>query len=519
MMFSLHSQLPNRLTAGVIPALSFGLGALMAQGLAPSNWIWATPVSLIVIADLFLRATTTKQAALYGWLFGCGYFANGLQWILEPFQVDAQAHAWMAPFALLFLAAGLALFWGAAFALSYRLANGHWRILALIGWWGLAEFARAYLLTGFPWAGLAQLHMGTDYRFALLPFIGPHGVATLLLGATLPCVLFWRSSACALRIERVIPMLAPFCLAGAVGFVLLQQESRPDQLEMTDKTVRLVQPNAPQDQKWDPDLRWTFVQRQVDYSAQTPRPDLIVWPETSVPQWLNYAEDTLRMISSGARGVPIMLGIQREESGLYHNSAILLDRDGAVMQTYDKAHLVPFGEYVPFGDVMAKLGIHGLASQDGAGYAAGPSLQVIDTPVGKMLPLICYEAVFPQDIYQVTERPEMLTQITNDAWFGVKAGPQQHLVQAQMRAAEQGLPMIRVANTGISAMIDPYGRLRETIPLGEAGYIDAQLPAPLSVTLYSKTGDWPIFALVVLLVVAAGFSKALQQRHSRLIFP
>jgi apolipoprotein N-acyltransferase len=230
-------------------------------------------------------------------------------------------------------------------------------------------------------------------------------------------------------------------------------------------------------------------------SAGDPRPDLIVWPETAVPQLLNYAEDTLRIISDSAGGVPVLLGIQREEAGAYYNSAVLLDADGMATATYDKAHLVPFGEYVPFGDFMARFGIHGFASQAGAGYAAGPGAQVMDLPIGSALPLICYEAVFPQDVNAAETRPQMLVQITNDAWFGTRSGPYQHLVQARMRALEQGLPMIRAANTGVSAMIAPDGAMLDSLPLGEAGYIDAALPAPLAPTLYSRTGDWPVLLL------------------------
>ncbi len=496
-------------------ALIFGAGVLMAQGLAPHNWIWASVVALVFLGDRALRCVTAKQAALTGWLFGFGYFVNGLQWVVEPFQVDAQAHAWMAPFALLLLAAGLALFWGAALGLAQRFAHGSWRVLALIGWWALMEFLRAYALTGFPWAGLAQLSAGAT-AMSLLPFVGPHGLGLLWLIVTLPVALFWHAK-----------RLAGAIVAGGLCLVLFGVASGPmwtrapaaDDVALTPHMVRLVQPNAPQNEKWDPDKRWDFVRRQVAFSAETPRPDLIVWPETSVPQLLEHAAETFEVIAESANNVPVFLGIQRRDASGYYNSAVLLDAQGQVAQVYDKAHLVPFGEYVPFGERLAKLGIHGLASQNGAGYVPGRHAMVVESPVGRMLPLICYEAVFPQDIYQVAERPAVLTQITNDAWFGTRSGPQQHLVQARMRAAEQGLPMIRVANTGISGMIDPYGRLRENLPLGVSGYVDAALPAALPATLYSRTGDWPAFIIALLFTcLAAAASKYLRQRHIGLMF-
>jgi apolipoprotein N-acyltransferase len=289
-------------------------------------------------------------------------------------------------------------------------------------------------------------------------------------------------------------LLPAVALAALAAFL-----PEPPAPERTEHTVRLVQPNAPQHQKWHPDFRWDFVRRAMAFNAEGARPDMIIWPETSVPQLLNHAQETLEAVHQAALGVPLLIGIQREEDGAYYNSAAYLGPNGAVQGLYDKAHLVPFGEYVPFGDMMARFGIHGFASQAGAGYAAGPGARLLDLPIGAALPLICYEVVFPQDVRAAPERPDVLVQITNDAWFGTRSGPYQHLVQARMRAAEQGLPMLRAANTGISGLIDPYGRLGPSLKLGEAGYVDVVLPAPLPETFFSRTGDWPVFILCVIL--------------------
>lgn len=470
-------------------ALAVGGGALLSLALAPWHLLFGLPVALAAAGWLILQAASARTAALAGWLFGLGYFAFGLSWIIEPFQIDPERHAWMAPFALVFLAAGLALFWGAAFGLTARFSRGAWRVPVLAAVWTLAEFARAYLLTGFPWAGFGQFWIDTPAA-NLLPWIGPQGLGLLTLAAFLPLALIRQTP---------IAAAAPLVLSAAAAAAV----PAPQQAAPTGKTVRIVQPNAPQNLKWHPDHRWEFVRRSVAFSAGAPRPDLIVWPETAVPQLLNYAGDTLQVISDSAGGVPVLLGIQREEAGAYYNSAVLLDADGMAAATYDKAHLVPFGEYVPFGDFMARFGIYGFASQAGAGYAAGPGAQVMELPVGSALPLICYEAVFPQDVNAAETRPQMLVQITNDAWFGTRSGPYQHLVQARMRALEQGLPMIRAANTGVSAMIAPDGALLDSLPLGEAGYIDAALPEALPPTLYSRTGDWPVLLLCLLSAGAA----------------
>ncbi|TLP69436.1 apolipoprotein N-acyltransferase [Parasedimentitalea maritima] len=468
--------------------LSLGLGIVLALALAPLQYLWAVPFALGLVSLQFLRASSVRSGAWIGWLFGLGYFGFGMSWIVEPFQVDPDRHAWMAPFALFFLAGGLALFWAVAFGVAARVSLSSLRVLALIVAWSLAEFGRAYLFSGLPWAAFGQFWIDSPAA-VLLPWIGPHGLAFLTLATVLPLGLLPRSPV----LTGIPPLLALFAM------VLLPSPADP---VLTQKVVRLVQPNAPQDQKWRPDYRWGFVRRQLGYTSAMPRPDLVVWPETAVPQLLNYADETLAAIANAADGVPVITGIQRSEGLRYFNSLLVLDEQGATNQIYDKTHLVPFGEYVPFGDFLARFGIAGFASQAGSGYTSGQGAQILDLTIGKALPLICYEAVFPQLVNKAPERPDMLVQITNDAWFGIYSGPYQHLVQAQMRAAEQGLPMIRVANTGVSAMIDGHGRIRESLPLGEAGFVDAVLPQPLPPTLYSRVGDLPVFLFLLLL---AGF--------------
>ena len=206
-----------------------------------------------------------------------------------------------------------------------------------------------------------------------------------------------------------------------------------------------------------------------------------------VPPW----HQTLEVIDA-AGGRPMIFGINRGEGRRIYNSLVQLDGDAAITAIYDKHHLVPFGEYIPLGDLLGGLGLRGLAQRDGNGFSPGPGPRVLDLPgIGPVLPLICYEGVFARDIAAAPARPAVLLMITNDAWFGQVSGPYQHLAQARLRAVEQALPMIRVANTGISAMIDPGGRLIGPIPLGQAGVRDLALPKPGAPTLYSRTGDAP----------------------------
>jgi apolipoprotein N-acyltransferase len=278
---------------------------------------------------------------------------------------------------------------------------------------------------------------------------------------------------------------------------------------LTDHTLRLIQPNAAQHEKWDPEKIPVFFDRQLALTAAPPtgaQPDLVIWSETAIPWALDLAGTALEEIARAGGQAPVALGVQRRTQTRYFNSMVVLAPGGGVAQTYDKHHLVPFGEYMPLGDMLANIGITALASRHGNGYSAGPGAKLLDMgKLGKALPLICYEAVFAHDVNAAPERPAFLIQITNDAWFGKGAGPLQHLAQARMRAIEQGLPLARAANTGVSAMIDPQGRVTASLPLNTAGFLDATLPAALPPTLYSRTGDWPLGGLLLVGLFGAGF--------------
>ncbi len=468
-------------------------GLITSLGLAPFG-LW--PLALVALACVFLitrAAQSRRAAAQIGWAAGTGYFALALIWIVEPFLIEPWVNGWMAPFALFFMSAGLALFWGAAAGF----AHGRGR-LAFVGALALAELARASLLTGFPWAMLG--YIWSESPMALYAaYIGPHGLTLLALGTAVS--LATRPA----RLPRAgnLPFLA--VLAALAAAPLLQKDtSAPTGAAV----VRLIQPNAAQHEKWDPALARFFFERQLAYTRAATdtgqRPDLIVWPETAVPWVLENAEQALERISEAAGDVPVVLGIQRVDGWRYYNSLIVLGETGRVETLYDKHHLVPFGEYMPLGDSLAALGITSFAAQAGNGYSAGsgPKLLTLGS-LGQFAPLICYEAIFPAYSAALNEGATHLLQITNDAWFGQISGPQQHLSQTRMRAIEQGLPLIRAANTGISAVIDAQGRLLASIPLGQEGFIDVPLPERLPRTLYGTTGDWPALALALLLVAVA----------------
>ncbi|WP_170473853.1 apolipoprotein N-acyltransferase [Ruegeria arenilitoris] len=478
-------------------ALAGILGAFAAFGLAPWGYWLATLVGLVFITPLFLACETPRRAAWLGWVFATGYFANALSWITEPFLVDAERHAWMAPFALVFLAGGLALFWSFAFWTTRRIGGSPLKqgLLLSISL-TLVEFARGYVLTGFPWAGVAQVWVDTPIA-QLLSLVGPYGLAALTFVSTLPLGAYLYGPG-----KPSYLLIPAFLTLGSMVLSLGYATFRPE-VQFKQQVVRLIQPNALQHQKWDPDFAPVFFARQIEFTAAEPRPDLIVWPETSVPAWLDNAQPYLESITKAAQGTPVVLGIQRGEGPRIFNSMIYLGPEGRQDGLYDKHHLAPFGEYVPFGDLMARFGIYGMAATTGSGFSAGPGAALLDAgPLGKALPLICYEAVFTQDVLSAPGRADFLLQITNDAWFGTRSGPFQHLAQARMRAIEQGLPMMRSANTGVTAMIDPLGAVTQSLDLGQSGYIDAVLPIPLAKTVYARIGDiWVLAALLMLFVL------------------
>ncbi len=468
-------------------------GALVATGHSPLSFWYVSLFALTFLLALYLNTVGTRAAFWVGWLGGCGYFAVTLFWIVEPFLVDAARHGWMAPFALGFMATGLALFWGTGFALAHWLGRGAGsRLVALIFALGLAELARSYVLTGFPWGLLAYIWTETPI-VQLAAFVGPHGLGVLTLCiAALP----------------LAPLRFPVGIFAAAGLLALAyglghgRAAHPPAPRAEPVALRLVQPNAPQTKKWDPEFAPLFLRRQMDLTAAEGalRPDLVIWPEAAVTFWLGTEPRLQAEIAAAAGpGSRVILGARRFAGRRIYNALAVLDDTGKAAQVYDKARLVPFGEYVPFDGLLSRFGFQGLAATQGGGFSAGSSGKLLDLgKSGLALPLICYEAIFP-NLARSEPRADWILQITNDAWFGEIAGPQQHLAQARMRAIEQGLPLVRVANTGISAVIDATGAIVGALPLGKSGKLDALLPGRLPPTPYGKTGDW-----LMLFVLLAG---------------
>jgi apolipoprotein N-acyltransferase len=489
---------------GVIAA--FGAGCAAALGHAPWS-LW--PVSLlgfIGICVLHLRAENTQKAAWLGWLSGTGYFGVSLFWIVEPFLVDIAKHGWMAPFALFLMAAGLALLWAAPAAISSRVPSVFLRSIAFAVSLTLFEMLRSILFTGFPWALPAYI-WSNHSLMQLSAWVGSFGLTLFTL---LISVLIAFSITARRPIAAVISSVF-----FAFAWVIAGSQIPNADAATTGKLARLLQPNAAQHLKWQREMIPVFFSSQLDMtrSASAAGIDLVVWPEMAVGYRLNQTPEALRMIAEAAGGVPVAFGGNSVIDDKFRNSMALMNSGGDISDWYYKHHLVPFGEYVPLGDLLGQIGIRGLAARDGAGYDVGDGPQVFDVEgVGKVLPLICYELIFPRHL-RTDVRPDIILQITNDAWFGNVSGPYQHLAQAKFRAVEQGLPVLRSANTGISAAIDPYGRIIAQLALNEKGFLDVPIPSPLAPTFYSQTGDTPLFIILMLVMAGIMGRSALGRRH------
>jgi apolipoprotein N-acyltransferase len=462
------------------------LGAVAATGQAPLGWWPLAMAALAGLIALVASAPGARAAFWAGLAGGAGHFALALHWIVYPFLVDPVRHGWMAPFALILLSFGLALFWAGAAALSVRLPQ---RALGFALLLAGAEVMRGLIFTGFPWAQPGQIWADTPLA-QLAALAGAHGLTLLTLGvAALPASLGPGRSAAAIAALATV----------TVGWSL-SRLAAPEP-PARDAVVRLVQPNAEQHLKWAPDWAEAHFSRALELTAipggrpGLAAPDLVIWPETSVPYMVEDGGEITRAIHAAAPGgVPVAAGIQRiGDTGVW-NALAVIGPGGRITAHYDKHHLVPFGEYIPFGDwLYDRFGLAAFASQAGAGYRAGtgPGLMDFGPALGRALPLICYEAIFPRDVNAAPERADWLLQITNDAWFGPWAGPAQHFAQARLRAVEQGLPLVRVANTGISAVVDARGRVADgaSSPPGTAAVLDSPLPGALPPTPYARHGD------------------------------
>jgi apolipoprotein N-acyltransferase len=484
--------------------VAFVVGAISALGFAPFGIF---PLLLLGFAALVLLldgASTVGRAAWIGWAFGFGQFLAGLYWVAYAFLVDAAGHAWQIPIVAMILPGGLALFFAAATAtakLFWR--EGTARIFALTAALGIAEWLRGHVLTGFPWNLAGYGWEASLQVMQSVALFGVYGltVLTMLFGASL-AELFSPRGARALPLA----MTALFAVLFVGGEARLLQ--KPDK-DVAGVRLRIVQPNVAQADKYKPDLIEPNWQRLLALSAtpsKTP-PTHIIWPEAALVTRSPYARQEIADLTRD--GHVLMTGAVRSQgdaSGERHffNSFYLFADGGKPETIYDKFHLVPFGEYLPFGNFFARLGLSKVVGLEG-NFSTGDGPHTVDVPgAPQASPLICYEILFPGEVVS-DARARWIVTVTDDSWFGPWAGPEQHLLIARTRAIEQGLPVVRAANTGISAIIDALGRVRTRLELGRAGIIDSALPASIAPPPFARSGDAGFWLLVLFCIAATAF--------------
>lgn len=491
--------------------VSGGVGAL---AMPPFSVIPALLLPMMMAVWLIDHSCSIRQAAIYGWWLGFGYFVGGLWWLGAAFLVDPDQFAWALPLGVLGLPALLAIFTAIGFGLARSLwdSSGR-RILALAFGLGASEWLRATVLTGFPWNNFGMTLGGTLETAQIASVIGSHGLDFLAIAifAAPVCLFSGRR-----RGEKIVaPLMAVLVLAGITGFGVLRL-SVPPSAHVPDVKLRLMQANMPEDDRFHRSHAATIMEHYLQLSSKGSYPDPtgmkgithLIWPETSFPFLLEQEPEALAQIATLlGSDVHLLTGAVRAEDPadgpgrLFYNAIQVVDGDGRITASADKVHLVPFGEYLPFSDLLTQWGLRQFVNAPG-GFTAASERSVLTVPgLPPISPLICYEAIFPSEILPNDgSRPGVLLNVTNDGWFGNTPGPFQHFAQARLRAIEQGVPLVRAANTGISAIVDAYGRVIGKIGLGETGTLDGFLPVPIEPTLYSRTDSLSALTIAILLL-------------------
>jgi apolipoprotein N-acyltransferase len=479
-------------------SLALAAGALSATGFAPLGLWPVTLACFALLIHLLWTAPGWRAAFARSWLFGLGHFTVGLNWIAHAFTYqDAMPH-WFGYGAVVALSLYLAVYPGLAGVIAFLTAQrgGVVLVTILAAAWIATEWLRATMFTGFAWNPLGVALVDTPLAPAAKA-IGTYGLSGLAVLASGALWLLARRRwlpggliAAALAVRAIWSLAAPPPPAGEAG-----------------PTVRIVQPNVSQDEKYGFDQQVASLKRLMSMSGPPgPEPRLLLWPEAAIDNGFYLEEEPgLRRYLSRALGPGDMLlagGVALEQEGRQlvgaRNSVFALGPDARIAARYDKAHLVPYGEYLPMRAILEPIGLARLVPGD-LDFWPGPGPKSLDVPgVGPVGFQVCYEIVFSGQVIDPDKRPRFLFNPSNDAWFGAW-GPPQHMAQARLRAIEEGMTIVRATPTGISGVIDPRGRLVAKIGQGRAGVLDARLPAPAPPTLFARYGNLlpTIFALLL----------------------
>ena len=510
--------------------VAFSAGAVSVLALAPFDaWpvLFFTFPILVWLVDGAAggRLGGLPSAAIAGWWFGFGYFLAGLYWVGYAFLVDAKTFGWLLPFAVIALPAGMACYTGLGLALARMLwTRGPTRLIALAVALTAAEWLRGHLFSGFPWNLYGYALTGPLVLAQSAALIGIWGLTFIAVAVFASPAMFTDDRTDSRR--PWLPLALGVVVLAALATYGAWRLNRTPTTFVDNVRLRIMQPNLQQDDKFNYSAKQRVMSHYLELSDRSTGPQStgvrdvthLIWPESAFPFLLTREPDALAQIAAlipegtvlitGAVRAPELPPGQKIERA--YNSVYVIDHDGSILSVYDKIHLVPFGEYLPFQDFLEKLGLMQLTKLPG-GFIAGERRRPMPVPrAPRMLPFLCYEIIFPGETVPDNERPGWLLNLTNDGWFGISSGPYQHLQQARVRTIEQGLPLVRAANTGISAVIDPLGRIVKSLPLGAEGIMDASLPRRIDATLYARTGD-----AGVALVIGAALIIIIRRRVKR----
>lgn len=486
------------------------LGACAALALPP---LYILPLMIAAFSGLFWLLNSAdgfRRAAADGWWWGLGFFIAGTYWISIALLVDAEQFGWLIPFALLGLNGTFALYPMLACVLWYRLRRPDiCGVISFAGIWTLTEFLRGILFTGFPWNLAGYVFSLSDIAVQPASWIGVYGLTWVAVAlSAMPALLALR--------EKRVAAKANVLAFGILAVMMAVSAWRLENAHVTYHNgirLRIIQASIPQQMKWDPQQRTSHLRMYLELSRAPQFEGIshVIWPETAVPFHISGTGQLSRLLAQAVPpGGALITGVVREEGDendwQVWNSVIAVDDQGNITAAYDKHTLVPFGEFVPLRSWMPIDKITP-GTKDFSRGEAPVTLNVDGLPA--FSPLICYEAIFPERVVDKRQRPAWLLNVTNDAWFGNSSGPYQHFQAARMRAVEQGLPVVRAANTGISAIINPYGGVERQMPLGMRGWLDAPLPiAVRNGTIYSNFG----IILDLLLIVISIFCSIIRKQ-------
>ena len=515
----------------------WGWRRLFVSALAGIVAALAAPPIYLIVALLFslpvlvwiLDGVNAQSSSLWnrapaafmtGWAFGFGYFAPNLYWVSEAFLVDADLFSWMIPFVVVLFPLGLGIFHGfATLCASLFWTSGIGRIAVLASGFTALEWVRGHIFTGFPWATIGYSAGAFEGLEQLAAYGGVYGLTFLVvLAGACPAVLAADDEEAARGMSgRIFAMTAILAATAVIWVAGTARLSGSQPGFEKDVRVRIIQPNIAQNRKWDPKYRTEIFNSLLELSDMATTPEVtgvkdvthVLWPESAIPFLLEANPKAKAQIAellppnvtliTGAlrRGVAGQVGATNDRRA--RNSVLVIDHEGNTVASYDKSHLVPFGEYLPFASLLEPLGLRQLVTLPGGFVPGGGPRSIALQNAPSVSLLVCYEIIFPRAVIDRGQRPGWILNVTNDAWFGDSIGPRQHFAQSRMRAIEEGLPVVRVANTGISAVIDPHGRVLKSLGIGRRGVLDSALPKTIPPTFYATFGD-----LIVLMVILFG---------------